>query len=471
MIYGNTGAGLVDIDIPQNPLFQQALPDLKQVSASAWGLPALDDIAVPDVTIEKDIQTDADLTDKYFALAQKLKDYAIKGRSVGIDVTKPQNNPTHLQYSQEWNKMYGEFMQTGKELKNAKQNQQLFEKAKSNPNAIVGNPNMNEVFSSDVLSKNVIEDPFAKVKGLQKAYSKPIAIYDQNQYQSFLQRWQDDYDFVDNQIEDLKLRYPEMAEKIESDGEQVRESLIPPMYDSKFAAKLAQDMQKHRENLGVKKYNAETSRGGLELRQSQQQVAEGQFRQGLNQLINTPDTEIEGMFGAFEFDSDAGKDKFVPHTVITTSASNLKSYGVKNLLQPNGNVVDVDKLDANKKYIVVNDGTKQKVYPVTDKGIAAFTAKYQQPYKRLEEQAKQQIGSYDLTQEDDIFEVVGNQPDVKVSTKTTQASSSKATSSTTKKTNTAKTYSIINPKTGKVEASGVSKEDADKAIAKGYKVK
>ena len=439
MIYGNTGAGLVDVDVPQSPLYQQALPNLRDVSAAAWGLPSLDDISVPDVTTEKNIQTDTDLTQKYFDLATKLKDYAVKGRSVGIDVTKPKNNPTHLQFSQEWNKMYQEFLQIGKELKNAKQNQQLFEKAKSNPNAIVGNPNMGEVFSSDVLNKNVIEDPFAKVKGLQKAYSKPIAIYDQNQYQSFLQRWQDDYDFVDNQIDELKMRYPEMADKIESDGEQIRESLIPPMYDSKFAAKLAQDMQKHRENLGVKKYNAETSRGGLELRQSQQQVAEGQFSQGVNQLINTPDTQIQGMFGEFVFDADAGKDKFEPHTAITTSATNLKKYGVSSLKQPDGSLVDVSKLNPNDKFIVVDAGVDKdkkkirKVYPVTDKGLASFTAKYQQPYKRLEEQAKQQVGSYDLTQDDGVFDVVGNQPDVKVSTKTTQSTTTKATNSKVKK--------------------------------------
>ena len=101
MIYGNTGAGLVDVDVPQSPLYQQALPNLRDVSAAAWGLPSLDDISVPDVTTEKDIQTDTDLTQKYFDLATKLKDYAVKGRSVGIDVTKPKNNPTHLQFSQE----------------------------------------------------------------------------------------------------------------------------------------------------------------------------------------------------------------------------------------------------------------------------------------------------------------------------------------------------------------------------------
>lgn len=435
MIYGNTGAGLVDVDIPQNPLYQQALPNLKEVSASAWGLPALDDITVPDVTTEKDIQTDTDLTDKYFALAQKLKDYAIKGRSVGIDVTKPKNNPTHLQYAQEWNKMYGEFMQTGKELKNAKQNQQLFEKAKSNPNAIVGNPSMNEVFSSDVLNKNVIEDPFAKVKGLQKAYSKPIAIYDQNQYQSFLQRWQDDYDFVDNQIEELKLRYPEMADKIESDGEQVRESLIPPMYDSKFAAKLAQDMQKHRENLGVKRYNSETSRGGLELRQQQQQVAEGQFSQGLQQLINTPDTKIQGMFGEFVPDA-MGKEHFVSHVAITTTAKDLKKYGISSLKKPGGGSIAIENLPQDNKFIVIKDNTGKTLttYPVNTPGIAAFTAKYQQPYKQLEKQAQQQVGTYDVTLGDGVYDVVGNQPDVKVSTKTTQSTTAKATKKTTKKT-------------------------------------
>lgn len=433
MIYGNTGAGLVDVDVPQSPLYQQALPNLRDVSAAAWGLPSLDDISVPDVTTEKDIQTDTDLTQKYFDLATKLKDYAVKGRSVGIDVTKPKNNPTHLQFSQEWNKMYQEFLQIGKELKNAKQNQQLFEKAKSNPNAIVGNPNMGEVFSSDVLNKNVIEDPFAKVKGLQKAYSKPIAIYDQNQYQSFLQRWQDDYDFVDNQIDELKMRYPEMADKIENDGEQIRESLIPPMYDSKFAAKLAQDMQKHRENLGVKKYNAETAREGLEFRKSQQEVAGSQFADVAMQLANSDGTIFDGTFG--EFKNDGFGDKYVPKKARTATVKELKEKGVKFLKNPDGSKTDINKVDENSKYILIvgDDNTVETTYPTSQEGLDAFSAKYQQPFKRREEQAKSQIGTYDYQLDDyGNIQLIPNQQEVKVSTKTTNTQSGKET--TTKKT-------------------------------------
>lgn len=435
MIYGNTGAGLVDVDVPQSPLYQQALPNLRDVSAAAWGLPSLDDISVPDVTTEKDIQTDTDLTQKYFDLATKLKDYAVKGRSVGIDVTKPKNNPTHLQFSQEWNKMYQEFLQIGKELKNAKQNQQLFEKAKSNPNAIVGNPNMGEVFSSDVLNKNVIEDPFAKVKGLQKAYSKPIAIYDQNQYQSFLQRWQDDYDFVDNQIDELKMRYPEMADKIENDGEQIRESLIPPMYDSKFAAKLAQDMQKHRQNLTPKMMNAQTAREGLEFRKSQQEVAGSQFADVAMQLANSDGTIFDGTFG--EFKNDGFGDKYVPKKARTATVKELKEKGVKFLKNPDGSKTDINKVDENSKYILIvgDDNTVETTYPTSQEGLDAFSAKYQQPFKRREEQAKSQIGTYDYQLDDyGNIQLIPNQQEVKVSTKTTNTQSGKGTKSTTKKT-------------------------------------
>ena len=77
MIYGNTGAGLVDVDVPQSPLYQQALPNLRDVSAAAWGLPSLDDISVPDVTTEKDIQTDTDLTQKYFDNEAKEQSYTL----------------------------------------------------------------------------------------------------------------------------------------------------------------------------------------------------------------------------------------------------------------------------------------------------------------------------------------------------------------------------------------------------------
>ena len=160
MIYGNTGAGLVDVDVPQSPLYQQALPNLRDVSAAAWGLPSLDDISVPDITTEKDIQTDTDLTQKYFDLATKLKDYAVKGRSVGIDVTKPKNNPTHLQFSQEWNKMYQEFLQIGKELKNAKANIGVYNKAVTNPNAIVAPLEKGQVVTDDYLNQRSIETPF-----------------------------------------------------------------------------------------------------------------------------------------------------------------------------------------------------------------------------------------------------------------------------------------------------------------------
>lgn len=475
MIYGNTGAGLVDINIPQNPLYQQSIPNLKEVSAAAWGLPSLDDITTPDITTEKDIQTNTDLTDQYFQLAQKLKDYAIKGRSIGIDVTKPKNNPTHLQYAQEWNNMYGDFMQIGKELKNAKQNIAQYNKFATNPNTIVGAPKKGEVMTDDYLSNISIETPFQNAKMLKSGYQKLKPIYDKSTFDAFTKKWLGDMDMIDKEAELLKSNKPELADQIDAYASTVKAEMFPPMFDSLSRDKLAQAYRMHKDNLGVKQFNAQTSRERLNYTKSQQELTEGKFAEAVKQLLNTPDTEIDGSFGEMVYDEALGKEHFVPHKTRTTTTENLSKYGVKEV-----GGVPVSKLPKGEKYIVVDEvkidgGDKtiaKKVYPVTEAGVTSFQAKYQFPYKRQEDVAKQTLGTYDFgVSEDGYYDIVPNQTEAKVSTKTTQTSSSGASNSTTKKTSTAKVYTIINPQTGKVVANGVSKQDADKAIAKGYKVK
>ena len=432
MIYGNTGAGLVDVDVPQSPLYQQALPNLRDVSAAAWGLPSLDDISVPDVTTEKDIQTDTDLTQKYFDLATKLKDYAVKGRSVGIDVTKPKNNPTHLQFSQEWNKMYQEFLQTGKELKNAKANIGVYNKAVTNPNAIVAPLEKGQVVTDDYLNQRSIETPFSNAKMLVKGYQSLKPIFDQNTFTQFQSKWIGDMDMIDQESEQMKAQKPELADQIDAYAEQVKAQMFPPQMDYALKAKLAQAYKIHKDNLAPKWYNAQTAREGLEFRKSQQEVAGSQFADVTMQLANSNGVLFDGTFG--EFKNDGFGDKYVPKKARTATVKELKEKGVKFLKNPDGSKTDINKVDENSKYILIvgDDNTVETTYPTTQEGLDAFSAKYQQPFKRREEQAKSQIGTYDYQLDDNgNIQLIPNQQEVKVSTKTTNTQSEKAT--TTKK--------------------------------------
>ena len=435
MIYGNTGAGLVDVDVPQSPLYQQALPNLRDVSAAAWGLPSLDDISVPDITTEKDIQTDTDLTQKYFDLATKLKDYAVKGRSVGIDVTKPKNNPTHLQFSQEWNKMYQEFLQTGKELKNAKANIGVYNKAVTNPNAIVAPLEKGQVVTDDYLNQRSIETPFSNAKMLVKGYQSLKPIFDQNTFAQFQDKWIGDMDMIDQESEQMKAQKPELADQIDAYAEQVKAQMFPPQMGYALKAKLAQAYKIHKDNLAPKWYNAQTAREGLEFRKSQQEVAGSQFADVVMQLANSNGVLFDGTFG--EFKNDGFGDKYVPKKARTATVKELKEKGVKFIKNPDGSKTDINKVDENSKYILIvgDDNTVETTYPTSQEGLDAFSAKYQQPFKRREEQAKSQIGTYDYQLDDyGNIQLSPNQQEVKVSTKTTNTQSGKGTKSTTKKT-------------------------------------
>lgn len=434
MIYGNTGAGLVDVDVPQSPLYQQALPNLRDVSAAAWGLPSLDDISVPDVTTEKDIQTDTDLTQKYFDLATKLKDYAVKGRSVGIDVTKPKNNPTHLQFSQEWNKMYQEFLQTGKELKRGKENIAQLNKFQLNPNSIVGSVPQGQVMTDETLSKYSMESPFADIKPVIKGYQS-LRIYDQPSYDKFMAKWKADIAQVDNEAEMYKAQKPELSNLIEAKAEEAKMAMFPPNVDPRFYAKLEQDMAIHKNQMANKWANTGIAREGLEFRKSQQEVAGSQFADVAMQLANSDGTIFDGTFG--EFKNDGFGDKYVPKKARTATVKELKEKGVKFLKNPDGSKTDINKVDENSKYILIvgDDNTVETTYPTSQEGLDAFSAKYQQPFKRREEQAKSQIGTYDYQLDDyGNIQLIPNQQEVKVSTKTTNTQSEKGTKSTTKKT-------------------------------------
>ena len=384
MIYGNTGAGLVDVDVPQSPLYQQALPNLRDVSAAAWGLPSLDDISVPDVTTEKDIQTDTDLTQKYFDLATKLKDYAVKGRSVGIDVTKPKNNPTHLQFSQEWNKMYQEFLQTGKELKNAKANIGVYNKAVTNPNAIVAPLEKGQVVTDDYLNQRSIETPFSNAKMLVKGYQSMKPIFNQNTFAQFQDKWIGDMDMIDQESEQMKAQKPELADQIDAYAEQVKAQMFPPQMDYALKAKLAQAYKIHKDRLGLGYSNLGLQRDRFEFTKEQKQLIEGQFKEQVKKLYDEGGDD-ESTFGTIETDN-FGKIKFIPETIYSRKAGEVKGVQVA------GGAKNGDRL-----FIVKQKDGSLKTYNMSNPVQARqFESKYSKAHSYNENLVKSALGVSDF---------------------------------------------------------------------------
>jgi predicted HicB family RNase H-like nuclease len=425
MIYGNTGAGLVDVDVPQSPLYQQALPNLRDVSAAAWGLPSLDDISVPDVTTEKDIQTDTDLTQKYFDLATKLKDYAVKGRSVGIDVTKPKNNPTHLQFSQEWNKMYQEFLQTGKELKNAKANIGVYNKAVTNPNAIVAPLEKGQVVTDDYLNQRSIETPFSNAKMLVKGYQSLKPIFNQNTFAQFQDKWIGDMDMIDQESEQMKAQKPELADQIDAYAEQVKAQMFPPQMDYALKAKLAQAYQIHRQNLTPKMMNAQTARERLEFTKEQKQLIEGQFKEQVKKLYNEGGDD-ESTFGTIETDN-FGKIKFSPETVYSRKAGEVKGVQVAGGAKENDRLFIVKQKDGSLKTYNMSNPVQAR----------QFESKYSKGHSYNENLVKSALGVSDFNYDNnnEIVDItkdytvapVGKSKVEKETTTTTKAKEYKAT--------------------------------------------
>ena len=428
MIYGNTGAGLVDVDVPQSPLYQQALPNLRDVSAAAWGLPSLDDISVPDVTTEKDIQTDTDLTQKYFDLATKLKEYAVKGRSVGIDVTKPKNNPTHLQFSQEWNKMYQEFIQIGKELKNAKANIGVYNKAVTNPNAIVAPLEKGQVVTDDYLNQRSIETPFSNAKMLVKGYQSFKPIFDQNTFTQFQDKWIGDMDMIDQESEQMKAQKPELADQIDAYAEQVKAQMFPPQMDYALKAKLAQAYQIHRQNLTPKMMNAQTARERLEFTKEQKQLIEGQFKEQVKKLYNEGGDD-ESTFGTIETDN-FGKIKFSPETVYSRKAGEVKGVQVAGGAKENDRLFIVKQKDGSLKTYNMSNPVQAR----------QFESKYSKGHSYNENLVKSALGVSDFNYDNnnEIVDItkdytvapVGKSKVEKETTTTTKAKEYKATTKT-----------------------------------------
>lgn len=424
MIYGNTGAGLVDVDVPQSPLYQQALPNLRDVSAAAWGLPSLDDISVPDVTTEKDIQTDTDLTQKYFDLATKLKDYAVKGRSVGIDVTKPKNNPTHLQFSQEWNKMYQEFLQIGKELKNAKANIGVYNKAVTNPNAIVAPLEKGQVVTDDYLNQRSIETPFSNAKMLVKGYQSLKPIFDQNTFAQFQDKWIGDMDMIDQESEQLKAQKPELADQIDAYAEQVKAQMFPPQMDYALKAKLAQAYKIHKDNLAPKWYNAQTARERLEFTKEQKQLIEGQFKEQVKKLYDEGGDD-ESTFGTIETDN-FGKIKFTPETVYSRKAGEVKGVQVAGGAKENDRLFIVKQKDGSLKTYNMSNPVQAR----------QFESKYSKGHSYNENLVKSALGVSDFNYDNnnEIVDITKDYTVAPVGKSKVEKETTTTTKSTTKKT-------------------------------------
>jgi len=320
-------------------------------------------------------------------------------------------------------------------LKNAKANIGVYNKAVTNPNAIVAPLEKGQVVTDDYLNQRSIETPFSNAKMLVKGYQSLKPIFDQNTFAQFQDKWIGDMDMIDQESEQMKAQKPELADQIDAYAEQVKAQMFPPQMDYALKAKLAQAYQIHKQNLVPKMMNANTAREGLEFRKSQQEVAGSQFADVAMQLANSDGTMFDGTFGQF-VDGDYGS-KYVPIKARTSTVKELKAKGKKFIDNPDGSKTDINKVDENSKYILIvdNDNTDKIItsYPVSQEGLDAFSAKYQQPFKRREEQAKSQIGTYDYQLDDyGNIQLIPNQQEVKVSTKTTNTQSEKAT--TTKKT-------------------------------------
>lgn len=390
MISGNTGAGLVDVNIPENPLYRQSLPDMQKVTAAAWGLPSLDDIRVPEITAEKDIQTDTELTDKYIKNIQMLKDYAVKGRSVGIDVTKPKNDPTHLQYAQEWNKLYNETMQIGKELKTYRQNQLAREKALLNPNAIVGNPDPTQPFKTDLLQQYVIENPFPNSKMLVKSYQGLKPIFDEATFQQFTQRWLSDMDKIDEEAEMYKRTTPALADKIDVEAENLKASMFPPQMDFALKAKLEQAYKMHKDRMGLGYANLNFRQSVQQDKKTAEERAAGQFKEQVQALITTPGIPFKNFYVLKA--NEAGFQVPVAHTAVTVKGSDFGKYGIPS--QVDAVTKKPVKTDPNKYYIVTYNekGERTGAFSTDDSGIKAFASVYQRGNTWVENNSKQQQG-------------------------------------------------------------------------------
>ena len=436
MIYGNTGAGLVDMNVPQNPLYKDSLPDLKKVSANAWGLPSIDDIVVPTITQEKDIQTDTDVTDEYYSLAQKLKDYAIKGRAVGIDVTKPRNTPEQLQYAQQWNEMYNDFMQKGKDLKRGRENQLQMNKYASNPNSITADLPSNQVVTDQLLAQYSAPKPLPNSSKIGKAYQS-LRIYDQPSYDKFMAKWKADTDGIDAEAEKAIANQPELADQIQERADAIKREMFPPNIDPRFYAKLEQDMAMHKDRMAYNYSTLDFRKQQDFNKQQQDEINASGFTNAVEQLLTTPNTLFKGSFGTYKANS-MGIPTFEQHEVINVKGKDLTSVGAtKNLKTPLGKTVPADD---NADYIVVKykdgDKTKTKVYETNNSGVASFMSDYNPAYKRQEKDNAGAIGTYGYDENGN--EITPNQYEIQVGKKITNTTTNKKSS--TVATKSKKTY-------------------------------
>lgn len=448
MIYKTLGSGLVDMPQPDtSALMKGALPDVTKMKAAAWGIPELDDIKAPELQYEKDLDiSPTNKLDEYYQKGQQLMSNANKLRSVGIDVTNPDPYVEgSIEASSLWSKDYSDWVQLGQQLKQSREGRKSVFELGKRPDVLMVAPPQEELITD--VSQYVLPLDEKTVQGVADAWKSNYVLYGQKNLdvaaEDFLKAGQAITDYYDN----IKAQSPpQFASQIEERKKTTLARMKLPYEDLKFDKKLAEAQQR----LGLGWYKAETQRMFV----PKEKVEAG--------VVESFKDMIEGKGSSSKFYMYSTGQPIIREGKTITDASGNPAFWKA------GKFLGIDKKANKVIFEAINEnGEKEGTFTMQylDKDGSLFFERSK--FRDVLEAAKKPQGTafgYGEQPELPIATQYEGEPTGEIVVKTEKTAGKESETKS-------QTFTIINPQTGKVLGSVKTQEEANKAIAKGYKVK
>ena len=176
-MYNNTGANTVKFDFNGNALANSLYPTKDELSMSIWGMPELDDIKKPDMSLEEDFDMEASGANQYVSTIQNLSSLWEEAKANGIDPSNPGTNRNAQQFSKEWQSAFYENINLGKKLSQSLKNREFYQKASTLPNTIALPLQKGQIVTSDDVNNSILRYDDTPLKQIASAYKNNELVY------------------------------------------------------------------------------------------------------------------------------------------------------------------------------------------------------------------------------------------------------------------------------------------------------
>lgn len=192
------------------PVATQLQPTKEDLSMAIWGMPDLDNISIPEINPEKEIDVDSQEAQTYFDKMNNLKNVAIQAKMSGIDLNNPRDENSKQLSQMFYSELYDN-IERGKLLNQSLTNKKLYSEMLNDPNVLVNPIPSGKPLTNDILANSVIKVNPQPLQQIAQAYKQRELLFDQNNLDDALVEYEGALSAIDKWAQSLPPQFQEQA--------------------------------------------------------------------------------------------------------------------------------------------------------------------------------------------------------------------------------------------------------------------